>query len=70
MNESLDWWDWSTFIFIGVIFGFWSGCVFWSWFLRKNAEHGPNSRDWRGRITQEGDEYYQWDVEICPCPCL
>jgi len=66
----LDWWDWSTFVVLSIVIGFWIGLIYWNWFLKKKAEHGPNSSDWRGKITKENDGYYLWEIDICPCPCV
>lgn len=68
--SDLDWWDWFSFVIVFIVIGFWIGCLFWHWLLKRNSEHGPNSRDWKDKITCEGDEYYLWEIDICPCPCL
>jgi hypothetical protein len=68
--ETLDWWDWLTFFFIGILFGYWTGLFFWSWYVTDQSQHGPNSRDWRNKITEEQEGCFLWDIEICACPCL
>lgn len=44
------------------------GFFFYSWMFQGQIIHGPNSKDWRGAITEENGKYYEWDIDICICP--
>jgi hypothetical protein len=51
-----------------MIIGCISGYIFCQWIFCEQVAHGPNSRDWRGKITEENGKCYEWDVDICICP--
>lgn len=54
-------------LFIYCLIGYLCGYMFFS---KQKTYHGPNSREWREKIIKIGDLYYQWDIDICVCPCF
>jgi len=51
-----------------IIFGFIVGIILYKLFLKEIPHHGPNSNDIKKYIYKDGDKYYQFHSQICPCP--